>query len=124
MEQPDPDAIAADIAHDGLSVSLLGGFSVAVGPHVIAPSAWRLRKAGHLLKLLALAPQHRLRQIIETVNSQLTAHFRIGQHQAHTFWGLCARLYTKLTAHTLCIYLNRLLGKADFLQITTIGPSN
>ncbi len=67
---------------------------------------------------------NRLRQIIETVNSQLTAHFRIGQHQAHTFWGLCARLYTKLTAHTLCIYLNRLLGKEDFLQITTIGPSN
>ena len=67
---------------------------------------------------------NRLRQSIETVNSQLTDYFRIGQHQAHTFWGLCARLYTKLTAHTLCIYLNRLLGKADFLQIMTLGTSN
>jgi hypothetical protein len=30
-------------------------------------------------------------------------------------------LYTKLTAHTLCIYLNRLLGKPDFLQIKTLA---
>lgn len=67
---------------------------------------------------------NRLRQIVETVNSQLTEHFRIGHHQGHTFWGLCARLYTKLTAHTLCVYLNRLLGKEDFLQITTLGPDN
>jgi hypothetical protein len=67
---------------------------------------------------------NRLRQIIETVNSQLTEHFRIDHHQAHTFWGLCARLYTKLTAHTLCIYLNRLLRKEDVLQITTLGPTN
>jgi hypothetical protein len=67
---------------------------------------------------------NRLRQIIETVNSQLTDHFQIGRHRAHTFWGLCARLYTKLTAHTLCLYLNRLLGKTDYLQITTLGPTN
>jgi hypothetical protein len=65
-----------------------------------------------------------LRQIVETVTSQLTDHFRIGRHQAHTFWGLCARLYTKLTAHTLCVYLNRILGKENVLQITTLGPNN
>jgi IS5 family transposase len=51
----------------------------------------------------------RWRQIIETVNDQLTEQFAIGRHHAHTFWGLCARLYTKLAAHTLCVYLNRLL---------------
>lgn len=67
---------------------------------------------------------NRLRQLIETVNSQLTVQFQIGRHQAHTFWGLCARLYAKLTAHTLCIYLNRLLGKEHFLQITQIGANN
>jgi len=67
---------------------------------------------------------NRLRQIIETVNSQLTEQFQIGRHQAHTFWGLCARLYAKLTAHTLCVYLNRLLGKEEYLQITTLGSSN
>lgn len=57
------------------------------------------------------------RQIIETVNGQLTEQLGIANHHAHSFWGLCARLYTKLAAHTLSIYLNRLLGQANFLQI-------
>jgi hypothetical protein len=58
-----------------------------------------------------------VRQIIETVNGQLTEQFHIEHNHAHSFWGLCTRLYTKLTAHTLCIFINRLLGKPDFLQI-------
>lgn len=65
------------------------------------------------------------RQIIETVNDQLTEQFAIGRHHAHTFWGLCARLYTKLAAHTLCLYLNRLLGVPDCLQIKALAfPTN
>jgi hypothetical protein len=36
-------------------------------------------------------------------------------------WGQCTRLYAKLTAHTLCIYINRLLGKLDFLQIKALA---
>lgn len=36
-------------------------------------------------------------------------------------WGLCTRLYTKHTAHTLCRYINRLLGKPDFLQIKSLA---
>jgi len=59
----------------------------------------------------------RFRQIIETVNGQLTDQFGVEQNDAHSFWGLCARLYTKLTAHTLCLYLNRVLGNPDWLQI-------
>lgn len=62
-----------------------------------------------------------LRQMIETVNSQLTQQFSIERNHARTFWGLCTRLYGKLTAHTLCIYLNRLLGKPDFLQIKSLA---
>lgn len=58
-----------------------------------------------------------MRQVIETVNDQLEDQFRIGRNHARTFGGLCARLASKLTAHTLCIYINRLLGKADALQI-------
>lgn len=61
------------------------------------------------------------RQIIETVNGQLTAQFNIETNHAHSFWGLCTRLYTKLTAHTLCVYINRLLGQPDFLQIKTLA---
>jgi hypothetical protein len=62
-----------------------------------------------------------VRQLIETVNGQLTEQFNIETNHAHTFWGLCTRLYTKLAAHTLCIYINRLLGKHDFLQIKSLA---
>jgi len=62
-----------------------------------------------------------VRQIIETVNGQLTEQFHIEHNHAHSFFGLCARLLSKLTAHTLCIYINRLLGKPDFLQIKSLA---
>lgn len=89
----------------------------------------RLRTLPRRNQKAQLAPQTRrlfnsLRQIIETVNGQLAAQFNIETNHAHTFWGLCTRLYTKLTAHTLCIYLNRLLGKPDFLQIKVLAFPN
>ena len=65
-----------------------------------------------------------VRQIIETVTSQLSAQFSIETNHAHTFWGLCAPIYTKLTAHTLCIYINRLLGVHDYLQIKKLAFPN
>ena len=43
-----------------LRVRLLGGFAVQVGPRPVPPGGWRLRKARDLVKLLALAPEHRL----------------------------------------------------------------
>ena len=61
------------------------------------------------------------RQIIETVNGQLVEQFDIERNHAHTFWGLCTRLLTKLTAHTLSIYLNRLLGQPQPLQIKALA---
>ena len=39
---------------------LLGDFSVWVGSRAVGEGAWRLRKAASLVKLLALAPRHRL----------------------------------------------------------------
>ncbi|MGI8837966.1 MAG: IS982 family transposase [Pyrinomonadaceae bacterium] len=65
-----------------------------------------------------------VRQIIETVNGQLTEQFHIEINHAHTFWGLCTRLLSKLTAHTLSIYLNRLLGKPHPLQIKSLAFPN
>jgi hypothetical protein len=61
------------------------------------------------------------RRVVETVNSQLAEQFGIERNRAHTFAGLCARLYGKLAAHTLCIYLNRLMGEADPLQIKRLA---
>ena len=62
-----------------------------------------------------------VRQIIETVKGQLSEQFNIETNHAHTFWGLCTRLYSKLTAHTLCVFINRLLGKPDYLQIKALA---
>jgi predicted ATPase/DNA-binding SARP family transcriptional activator/DNA-binding CsgD family transcriptional regulator len=41
-------------------VWLFGGFRVSVGPRTVDHRAWRLRKAATLVKLLALAPGHRM----------------------------------------------------------------
>ena len=57
------------------------------------------------------------RQVAGTVNGQLAEQFRIEVNHAQGFRGLTARLLTKLTAHTLCVHLNRLLGHPDVLPI-------
>ena len=64
------------------------------------------------------------RQIIETVNEQLTEQFRLEVNHAHTFWGLCTRLYTKLAAHTLCLHLNRMQGRTECLHIKALAFPN
>jgi len=43
-----------------ITVTLLGGFAAAVDGVPVPGSAWRLKKARELVKLLALAPGHRL----------------------------------------------------------------
>jgi predicted ATPase/DNA-binding SARP family transcriptional activator len=50
-----PDATALP-----LRISLLGGFVVSIGERAIPAEAWRLSRARSLIKLLALAPGHRL----------------------------------------------------------------
>ncbi len=49
--------------------ALLGGFRVRVGPRAVADEDWRLLKARTLVKLLALAPGHRLprEQLMDTL---------------------------------------------------------
>src|SRR5215207_1888959 len=56
-------SVSNDIRSGGpeaVRVKLLGGFSVSVGSRTIQHSEWRLRKVAALVKLLALAPGHRL----------------------------------------------------------------
>jgi hypothetical protein len=77
----------------------------------------------HLPPALA-ALQTRWRQIVETVNGQLADLFHIEENHAHSFDGLCARLYSKLTAHTLAVYLNRLLGNPDCLKLKALAFPN
>ncbi len=61
------------------------------------------------------------RQIIETVGSQLAEQFHLEVNHARSFAGLTARLHTKLAAHTLCVYLNRLLGKPAVLHLKELA---
>ena len=37
---------------------------------------------------------NKIRQIVETVNGQLSEQFHIKKNHAHSFWGLCTRLYS------------------------------
>src|SRR5829696_2387315 len=46
--------------YETVRVKLLGSFTILVGSRTISQDEWRLRKAGNLIKLLALAPGHRL----------------------------------------------------------------
>src|SRR3954467_10240876 len=46
--------------HPLVRISLLGGFSAGADEQIVSEGAWRLRKAKALVKLLALAPEHRL----------------------------------------------------------------
>jgi predicted ATPase/DNA-binding SARP family transcriptional activator len=50
----------AGAAQAALTLRLLGGFDVSVAERRVAEQAWRLRRAKTLLKLLALAPEHRI----------------------------------------------------------------
>jgi DNA-binding response OmpR family regulator len=52
-----------------LRIDLFSGFRVVVGGRTVAPKAWSRRKPAALVKLLALAPGHRLRrdQAMETL---------------------------------------------------------
>ena len=43
-----------------LQIHLLGGFYIYIGSRVITEAEWGRRKAARLVKLLALAPDHRL----------------------------------------------------------------
>src|SRR5215218_4071553 len=62
-------------APDVVRVWLLGGFRVSVGSRAIGQDAWRLKKAASLIKLLALAPGHRLHreQVMELLWPDLDA---------------------------------------------------
>lgn len=103
--------------------------SAPVAAHLLETNRIRLHTVPRANQKRQLPPavrrlRNRVRQIIETVNGQLNEQFHIEVNHAHTFWGLCTRLHTKLAAHTLSIYLNRLLGNPDPLHIKALAFPN
>jgi len=122
-------AAGLDILSDHQYLTVLGDKA-----YISQRAADQLRAAHHI-ELLTLPRKNqarqvsdhfrhlfnRVRQIIETVNGQLTEQFHIEHNHAHTFLGLVTRLLTKLTAHTLCVYINRLLQRPNYLQIKSLA---
>lgn len=104
--------------------------------YVSAPLADRMQAQGITLIALRRTNQReplpadlirlmqRFRQRIETVNAQVVEQLGVQRTGAHSFWGLCARIYTSLAAHTLCVALNRFLGNPEWLQIKALAFPN
>ena len=64
VEETDRERLAAvgreAATRPGLRLRLMGGFAAWVDHELVNPDAWRRRKVSRLVKLLALAPEHRL----------------------------------------------------------------
>src|SRR5215210_5472689 len=56
----EPQGTAGSGMPEAVRVWLLGGFRVSVGARTVEEERWRLKKAAGLVKLLALAPHHRM----------------------------------------------------------------
>jgi len=54
---------------------------------------------------------NRLRLICETVNAQLQEQLHLSKHYAKSNWGLMTRIAAKLTAHSVGMMVNQLLGR-------------
>ena len=55
---------------------------------------------------------NRLRLICETVNTQVQEQLHLSKHYAKSTWGLLTRMAAKLTAHSVGMMLNQLLGRS------------
>lgn len=55
--------------------------------------------------------ENRLRQLIETVNGQLTERFHIQNMKVRKGWTLLAKWYRKILAHTICVFINLIHGR-------------
>ncbi len=54
---------------------------------------------------------NRLRLICETVNAQLQEQLHLSKHYAKSTWGVMTRIAAKVTAHSVAMMVNTLLGR-------------
>jgi hypothetical protein len=76
--------------------------------HLLAPA-----KANQAPKRSPSAQKqlNRLRLICETVNAQLQEQLHLSKHYAKSTWGLMTRIAAKVTAHSVGMMVNTLLGR-------------
>ncbi len=63
---------------------------------------------------------NRLRLICETVNAQLQEQLHLSKHYAKSTWGLLTRMAAKVTAHSVGMMVNTLLGRPA-LQVADLA---
>jgi hypothetical protein len=63
---------------------------------------------------------NRLRLICETVNAQLQEQLHLSKHYAKSTWGLITRVAAKVTAHSVGMMVNLLLGR-PILQLADLA---
>jgi hypothetical protein len=63
---------------------------------------------------------NRLRLICETVNAQLQEQLHLSRHYAKSTWGLLTRIAAKVTAHSIGMTINTLLGRPT-LQLADLA---
>jgi Transposase DDE domain len=63
---------------------------------------------------------NRLRLICETVNAQLQEQLHLSKHYAKSTWGLMTRVAAKVTAHSVGMMVNLLLGR-PVLQLADLA---
>ncbi len=63
---------------------------------------------------------NRLRLICETVNAQLQEQLHLSKHYAKSTWGLMTRIAAKVTAHSVGMMVNALLGR-PVLQLAALA---
>ena len=54
----------------------------------------------------------RWRKLVETVGSQLTEGYSIARTRTHDLWHYQHRLIGKVLSHTICVFINLLLGRS------------
>ena len=75
------------MAGEGLRLRLMGGFAAWVDGVQVDPAAWRRRKVGRLVKLLALQPEHRLhREQVELLLWPTLGRQAAAQNLHHTLY--------------------------------------
>ena len=82
---------------------------------------WPRRNQRRPLPKLLYKPFQDLRRRIETVNSQRSEQVTLQRNHALSFFGLVTRIATKLAAHVLCVYLNRLLDQPNCLPVKQLA---
>jgi len=73
---------------------------------------WAPKKRNQRQKVTSLDKiKSRMRLMVETVNAQVQEQFHLTKHYAKSEWGLFTRIASKITAHTLGIIINKILGR-------------